>query len=326
MKSKAATATKGTTPEKGSTRDSMVMQMLQGQGFVIDDGKFKDTDGLTAETRATIVEKLFEHKIMMCQTCLIKLNTAVCNVEKSNKFGQWMMEHGTSYIHLPLPLQLFCNMTHPDPFVPFGMQEFNVGAAIHDRPKNLIEVYVANNASICTCTDLERLLFIIEELEITYLPINSNGDINRAATTLVLIRCSDLRQLFKTHVMKSATVQIKRPSDGPISFQPAFMCTYKINASHIEMPLNWQMDKILDADEIAFPRFPGIKAALTKAASATATSTGASSHPPDEMTKKLIDAQVLLATNHDPRTFGRAITAAVSSTMTSSTRVNWNPS
>jgi hypothetical protein len=145
----------------------------------------------------------------MCRTCLIKLNSAVCNVEISDKFGQWMTEHGTSYIHLPLLLQLLYNMTHSNPFVPFGMQEFNDGTMIREGLKNLIELYIATNRSICSCTNLERLLFIIEELEITYLPIDINGDVDQVATPLVLTRRSDLRQLFKTHVVRSAMTQIK---------------------------------------------------------------------------------------------------------------------
>jgi hypothetical protein len=162
-------------------------------------------------------------------------------------------------------------------------------------------------------------LFIIDKLEITYLPIDSNGDVDCSGTPLILGRRSDLRQLLKTHTMNRAIAQINRPSGGPISFQPALVHHFNINASHVEMPPNWQVDKVLDADEIATTQFPGIKPALTKAALATATSTGASSSTSDKMMKKLIDAQVLLASNLDPRTFGRAITAAVSSAVTSST-------
>jgi hypothetical protein len=106
--------------------------MLQGQGFVIDDGKFKDTDGLTAEIQATVTKKILENKIIMCRTCLIKLNSAVCYVKISDKFGQWMTGHGTTYIHLPLLLQLLYDMTHPDPFVPFGMREYNAGTMIRE--------------------------------------------------------------------------------------------------------------------------------------------------------------------------------------------------
>jgi hypothetical protein len=77
-------------------------------------------------------------------------------------------------------------MAHPEPFVPLAVREFNAGTMIHDGLKSLIEEYVGNNRSVCTCTDLERLLFIIEELDVTYLPINGNGDINQVATPLVL--------------------------------------------------------------------------------------------------------------------------------------------
>jgi hypothetical protein len=157
----------------------------------------------------------------------------MCNVEMSDEFGLWMTEHGTASVHIPLPLQLIYDMTHADPFVPFDMQDFNVGVLICEGLKSLIESYITDNRSVCSCTDIERLLLIVEELEVTYLPIDSNGDVNRSGTPLVPTRHSDLRQLFKTHVMRSAMAQIKRPSDGPITFQPAFICTFKINVSKV---------------------------------------------------------------------------------------------
>ena len=83
-KGKTAAATKSTTPEKASTTDSTIAQMLQGKGFIIEDGKFKDTTSLALETRATILSKILDDKIIMCRTCLIKLNSAVCNVEISD--------------------------------------------------------------------------------------------------------------------------------------------------------------------------------------------------------------------------------------------------
>ena len=64
--------------------------------------------------------------------------------------------------------------------------------------------------------------------------------------------------------------------------------------------------------------FQASKAALTKAALAMATSTGVPSPTLDKLTKKLIDAQVQLPSNLDPRTFSKAIAAAVSSAVTSS--------
>jgi hypothetical protein len=254
----------------------------------------------------------------MCQTCLIKLNNTICNIEMSDEFGQLMTESGTANVHVPLPHQLFCDMAHPDPFDKLAMRECNAGTIIRDYLRNLIEDYINDNRSICTCTDLERLLFILDELEITCLPIDGNGDVDRSGAPLLLDQHLDLRQFLKTHTMNHAITQINQPSGGPISFQPALVHTFNFEASHVEMPPNWQVDKVLDADKIATIRFPGIKAALTKAAAAMAASTGTSSAHSDELMKKLIDAQVLLASNLDPRTFGRAIATAVSSTMTAS--------
>jgi hypothetical protein len=114
-KGKAAALTKSATPEKASATDGTVTQMLQGKGFVIEDRKLRDTAGLAPETRATILSKVLDDKIIMCQTCLVKLNSAVCNVEISDEFGQRMTEHGTTNVHLSLLLQLFYDVAHPEP-------------------------------------------------------------------------------------------------------------------------------------------------------------------------------------------------------------------
>ena len=99
----------------------------------------------------------------------------------------------------------------------------------------------------------------MDELEITYLPIDNNGDVDRSGTPSVFTRSSDLRPLFIDHVMGSAMNQIKQPSGGPITFQKEFIYTFKMNASHIKMPPNWKRDKVLDANEIASPRVLGVK-------------------------------------------------------------------
>jgi hypothetical protein len=74
------------------------------------------------------------------------------------------------------------------------------------------------------------------------------------------------------------------------------------------MPHNWQVDKVLDTDEIATTRFPGAKAACT---TFTSTPTGASSVTANELMQKRINPQVLLTTTLDPTNFGTAIAAAV---------------
>ena len=52
------------------------------------------------------------------------------------------------------------------------MRSVNIGTMICDHLKNLIEDYVDNNQAICICTNMECLLLIIDELEITYMPID----------------------------------------------------------------------------------------------------------------------------------------------------------
>ena len=46
-------------PSASSIPDSFVTEMLQGQGFIIvNDNRIKNTDALSADTRATILDKL----------------------------------------------------------------------------------------------------------------------------------------------------------------------------------------------------------------------------------------------------------------------------
>jgi hypothetical protein len=143
------------------------------------------------------------------------------------------------------------------------MQTFNVGTMIRDHLKNLIEDCVDNNQTACTCTNLDRLLLLIYELEISYIPVDDNGNVDRTATPLILDRRSDLCPLFKICAVNRAIAHINRPSHGQISFQPALVCDFNVDASHIQMSLNWQVDKILDTDEIATIQFPGVKAVCT---------------------------------------------------------------
>jgi hypothetical protein len=142
-------------------------------------------------------------------------------------------------------------MTLDDPFPSFSMQSFNVGTMICDYLRNTIEDYVDNNQTACSCTNLDRLLLLIYELEITHMPIDNDGNVMYTATPLVLNRHTDLCPLFKTRAMNPAITQLNRPSRGQISFQPAFTYKFNIDVSCIQMPINWQTEKILDTDEMA---------------------------------------------------------------------------
>jgi hypothetical protein len=91
-----------------------------------------------------------------------------------------MHDFGKNAIHIPIPLTLFHDMTHEHPFVPMNMQLFNAGIVIREGVKNLIERFIDNNGTLFICTDMDHLLLIVEELKITYLPIDNNGDVDRS--------------------------------------------------------------------------------------------------------------------------------------------------
>ena len=88
------------------------------------------------------------------------------------------------------------------------MRTFNVGAVIHDHLKALIEDYVDNNQKRCSCTNLNRLMLFLYELEITYVPIDDNGDVLRTAAPLILDRHVDLCPLFKICAMNRAIADL----------------------------------------------------------------------------------------------------------------------
>jgi hypothetical protein len=57
---------------------------------------------------------------------------------------------------------------------------------IRDHLKNLIEDYVDINWTICSCTNLNRLLLLVYELEITYMHIDNDGNTTHTAAQLIL--------------------------------------------------------------------------------------------------------------------------------------------
>jgi hypothetical protein len=160
-------------------------------------------------------------------------------------------KNGTTNIYIPTPVQQYYDMGLDDPLPSFSMRAFNVGTMICDHLKNLLEDYIDNNRTVCSCTNLDCLLLLIYELEITYMPVDDSSNIIHAATPLTLDHHSDLCPLFKTRAMNRAITHINRPSRGQISFQPALVYDFNIDASCIQMHVNWQADEILDTDEIA---------------------------------------------------------------------------
>jgi hypothetical protein len=110
----------------------------------------------------------------------------------------------------------------------------HVAALIRDGLKNQVDDLIAHNG--IASTHLSRIMLIINELEITYLSIDSNGKVDNAAGPQNLGRCSDLRLHFKVRALNHAHVNIVPPGTGMTSFQPRLGYTFLIDADHVKMP------------------------------------------------------------------------------------------
>jgi hypothetical protein len=191
---------------------SAVALMLRGQGFeIINTEKIKDTDSLNEGTRATVLEQLLNNREVMCRICMDRLNRAIGKLDISGEFGEWLTNDGSQPVYVSILLQIFHNMNVADPFVALSVQRFNGGILILEGLKSWIESVINKNPTVLSCTDIERLSLVVEEMEISYLPLNDTGDIDRSATPLVLHRSSDLCEIFKNHVIRTTTNQIQQP-------------------------------------------------------------------------------------------------------------------
>ena len=131
------------------------------------------------------------------------------------------------------------------------------------------------------------------------MPIDSDGNIPRTATPLTLDQHTDLCPLFKIRAMNCAIAHLNRPSRGQISFQPALVYDFHIDASCVQMPTNWQADQIMDTDEIATIPFPSIKAG--NRLTSTGTASGMPTVTMNELMLRLLDTEVLLVSMIDPK-------------------------
>jgi hypothetical protein len=273
-------------------------QMLQGNGLVFEEGKLKYTSGITSENRKSIITTVLNDKNAMFRICLTKLSNVICNVEISGDFGSWMTKNGTATIQIPIPTQQFYNIALEDPYRSFSMRTSNVGTMIRDHLKDLIEDFIDNGQSHCSCPNRDRLLLLLYALEITYLPIDGDGNILHTADPVILNRHTDLCELFKVRAMNRSITDLERVSQEEISFQPALVYNFQVDASAVRMPDNWQADQIMNADEISTIRFPSIET------NNRPTSTGIPSGMPtittEELMLRLLDAEVFLTSVLDP--------------------------
>jgi hypothetical protein len=85
-----------------------------------------------------------------------------------------------------MPLQVFQDMNAADPFIPMNVRRFNAGKLIREGLKSQIESMIKKNPTIVSCTDVDCLLLIVEEMDIAHFPINRDGNVERSATPLAL--------------------------------------------------------------------------------------------------------------------------------------------
>jgi hypothetical protein len=95
---------------------------------------------------------------------------------------------------------------------------------MHDSLNNQVEDLNTHNG--IACTDQSHIILTIDELEITYLTIDSNGKVNNAADLQNLGWDSDLRPLFRARTLNHAHANITCLGIGVISFQPGLGYTF----------------------------------------------------------------------------------------------------
>ena len=203
---------------------------------------------------------------------------------------------------------MFYDLEAEDPFLRMKPRKNNVALVIREGLKDKIESLIKENSKLVKCTDIERLQLMMEEVKITYCPLQDDGNVDRSAPPLTLDRNSDLSQIFKEHVQYTTVGQLLQPSAGPITFTKYFIYGFQIDASRITMPPEWQRDTVVNADEISSPRVPSVNERASNRKVSFTTS--------DQMMQGILDSQILLARHLDPATFGKAITTAVSSALT----------
>ena len=166
-------------PSASSIPDSNVAAMLQGQGFVIvNSDRIKNTDGLSAETQATILDKLTADQKTMCRACLIRLEKTYAKLEISGEFGQWLTANGSNDIHVRVPISAYYDPEDENPLDAMQPRKSNVAMSIREELRFQIEEIVKASPDAASCTDINRLLLMVEEMEITHLPLQSDGRVD----------------------------------------------------------------------------------------------------------------------------------------------------
>ena len=171
----------------------------------------------------------------------------------------------TQAVHVRLPVGASYDIKDPHPMNTLQIRKSNVAMWIREDLKHQIQDIIEGNSEYVSCTDIDRLLLMVEEMKITCLPLQGHGDaagnVDRKATPLILNRNSDLSGIFKDHVAYTTMIQLCQRSNGPITFNEEFVYSFKVDASCITMPR--LVDGKIDADEISSPRIAGLKSQIS---------------------------------------------------------------
>ena len=186
--------------------------------------------------------------------------------------------------------------------------------------KSQIQALIEENPEHVVCTDIERILLMVEELEITYLPLQecgrgkTPGNIDRKATPLILDRSSDLSEILKDHTIYTTVLQLSEVTDGPITFKEDFIYSFQVDTTCITMPL--ATNGRIDADDISSPRSVGRRSRPTAPPSPKPPRRVGFSTS-EETIRDMLHTQTSLLKHLDPKTFGDVLGKAVSEAIAS---------
>jgi hypothetical protein len=98
----------------------------------------------------------------------MRLNKSYGKLNISGEFGQWLTTDGSNEIQVHIPLSVFYDTDAEDPFIRMNVQKSNITISIREGLKNKIESMVKSNAATVSCADIDRLLLVVEEMDIIF--------------------------------------------------------------------------------------------------------------------------------------------------------------
>ena len=89
-----------------------------------------------------------------------------------------MTANGSNEIHVRVPISVYYDPEDENPLDAMQPRKSNVAMSIREELRFQIEEIVKASPDAASCTDINRLLLMVEEMEITYLPLQSDGRVD----------------------------------------------------------------------------------------------------------------------------------------------------